>query len=193
MGKSKRKGITEAVRWAAQAHAERTEKLLLSALTKGIDPILIVPGGKPWEARVVDVSEIYSEPEQEKDWSDWSVEKYIPSEWAPVNEEREEEDHGPFDDLPDESPDDVLDHPEHYTTSEIPSGIECWDHYELGMTEEEFRGAMKNNIYKYIFRAGRKDKNKTVEDLNKAIRYLHRWIKFEEGERIVWMKGQKAK
>jgi hypothetical protein len=88
---------------------------------------------------------------------------------------------------------DPIDHPEHYANADIPSGIECWNWYELGMTEEEFRGAMKNNVFKYIWRVGRKDKAKSIQDLEKAIAYIKRWIKFEEGERIVWMKGSKAK
>lgn len=86
---------------------------------------------------------------------------------------------------------DYIGHPSHYAKADIPSGIECWDHYELAMTEEEFRGAMKNNIYKYIFRAGRKDPAKTVEDLKKARSYLTRWIQYAEGDRTVWMKGRK--
>jgi hypothetical protein len=87
---------------------------------------------------------------------------------------------------------DVIDHPSHYAEADIPSGIECWDHYELAMSEEEFAGAMKNNIYKYIFRAGRKDPAKTIEDLEKAGAYLKRWIAYAKGERTVWMKGNKS-
>lgn len=88
---------------------------------------------------------------------------------------------------------DLINHPSHYADADIPSGIECWDWYELGMTKEEFRGAMKNNVLKYMWRVGRKgDKTKAVQDLNKAIGYLKRWIKFEEGERTVWMRGMKS-
>ena len=87
---------------------------------------------------------------------------------------------------------DMVNHPNHYTNTGIPSGIECWDHYELAMTPDEFRGAMKNNLYKYIFRAGHKDPARQIEDLKKCIAYLNRWIKFEKGERTVWMKGNKA-
>ena len=49
---------------------------------------------------------------------------------------------------------------------------------------------MKNNIYKYVFRAGHKDN--IIQDLSKVITYVKRWIEFEEGQRTVWMKGQKA-
>jgi hypothetical protein len=89
-------------------------------------------------------------------------------------------------------PEDDIDHPSHYAEAGIPSGIECWDHYELSMTEEEFAGAMKNNIYKYVFRAGRKGTENAVKDLEKAGAYLKRWIKYLEGRRIVWMEGKKA-
>jgi hypothetical protein len=82
--------------------------------------------------------------------------------------------------------------PNHYTNVGSMSGIECWDHYELAMSEAEFRGAMKNNVYKYIFRAGHKDSEKMAIDIKKAISYLNRWLKFEEGERTVWMKGSKS-
>lgn len=83
----------------------------------------------------------------------------------------------------------VIDHPSHYTEGP-DSGIECWDWYELAMKADEFRGAMKNNVWKYTYRAGKKDDK--VKDLRKAIAYLERWIKFEEGQRTVWMKGDKA-
>ena len=88
-------------------------------------------------------------------------------------------------------PEDIVKHPSHYAEADIPSGIECWLHYELAMTEEEFAGAMKSNVYKYIFRAGRKDPSKTVEDLEKAKAYLNRWIDYVKGNRVVWMRGKK--
>lgn len=80
---------------------------------------------------------------------------------------------------------DVVTHPGHYTHNKI----ECWDWYELAMTDEEFRGAMKNNIWKYTFRYLHKN---GIEDLKKAEFYLQRLIKFEAGERTVHMKGKKA-
>jgi hypothetical protein len=86
--------------------------------------------------------------------------------------------------------DSSVEQPKYYTRKDIPSGIECWDHYELAMTPEEFRGAMKNNIYKYIFRAGHKED--LIKDLEKALVYLKRWLRYENGERIMWMRqGQK--
>ena len=67
--------------------------------------------------------------------------------------------------------------PAHYTYGQV----ECWDWYEMAMTPEEFRGAMKNNVWKYTFRAGRK--GSAIPDLKKAIAYLKRWIEYEEGWR----------
>ena len=38
------------------------------------------------------------------------------------------------------------------------------------------------NIIKYVFRAGKKDKNKEIEDIEKAIEYANRRIKYLKGE-----------
>jgi hypothetical protein len=84
---------------------------------------------------------------------------------------------------------DMIDQPDHYAKAEIPSGIECWDWYELAMTEEEFAGHMKGNVLKYTFRAGRKED--AVQDLEKARAYMKRWIKYLNGERTVHMRGHK--
>jgi hypothetical protein len=61
-----------------------------------------------------------------------------------------------------------VDHPEHYgnAISETINVIEAWNlDFCLG------------NAVKYISRAGKKDKSKTIEDLQKAIWYLERKIK----------------
>ena len=63
-------------------------------------------------------------------------------------------------------------HPPHY----MHGKIECWNWYEQAMSNEEFIGAMKNNIWKYTYRCGHKEDD--IQDLNKAINYLKRWIKF---------------
>lgn len=39
------------------------------------------------------------------------------------------------------------------------------------------------NIIKYVFRAGKKDKDKEITDLKKAIEYIQRRIEFLEGEK----------
>jgi hypothetical protein len=84
---------------------------------------------------------------------------------------------------------DVVLHPNHYAEADIPSGIECWDWYELAMTEEEITGHFKGNALKYIFRAGKK--GNAIEDLEKARNYLARWIGYLNGDRTVHMRGKK--
>lgn len=69
---------------------------------------------------------------------------------------------------------DMVNHPEHYTDG----GIETIDFIEAKKLPYHL-----GNAVKYISRAGKKDKSKIVEDLQKAIWYVERYIKFVEGER----------
>ena len=64
--------------------------------------------------------------------------------------------------------DDPVNHPVHYTAGgiEVIDFLEAWN----------FPFHLANAI-KYICRAGRKDENKTAEDLRKAIWYIERYIK----------------
>lgn len=62
---------------------------------------------------------------------------------------------------------DPVNHPSHYTDTKI----EVMDYIE----DKGFNFALGNAV-KYISRAGRKDKNKTIEDLEKAEWYLNREI-----------------
>lgn len=60
---------------------------------------------------------------------------------------------------------DPVDHPAHYTSSgiEVADAIDAWElNWRLG------------NAVKYIARAGKKDPDKLVEDLQKARWYLDR-------------------
>jgi hypothetical protein len=59
--------------------------------------------------------------------------------------------------------------PEHYQKG----GIECIEAIEASMTEESFKGFLKGNCIKYLYRY--EDKN-GVEDLKKAQWYLLRLI-----------------
>lgn len=61
---------------------------------------------------------------------------------------------------------DMVNNPKHYT--DHPSGIEC-----IEITEH--MGFCLGNAIKYIWRADLK--NDAIEDLNKAIWYIHREIK----------------
>lgn len=77
-------------------------------------------------------------------------------------------------------------HPERYTHGKI----EAWDLFELALSDEEFRGGLKFAIMKYLQRYQHKGK---TDDLEKMKYFIDRLIKFESGERIVWMRGKKAK
>lgn len=63
---------------------------------------------------------------------------------------------------------DSVNHPEHYTDG----GIETIDFIEAKKLPYHL-----GNAVKYISRAGKKDKDKTVEDLLKARWYIDRYIK----------------
>lgn len=66
---------------------------------------------------------------------------------------------------------DNINHPKHYTTKK---GIEC-----IQVTEQfNFN---RGNAIKYIWRAGEKDKDREVEDLEKSIWYIKREIERIKG------------
>ena len=63
---------------------------------------------------------------------------------------------------------DPVKHPSHYTSD--PSGVECleitrWRNFNIG------------NAIKYLWRAGIKDDQKVIEDLEKAVFYINDEIK----------------
>ena len=68
---------------------------------------------------------------------------------------------------------DAVNHPSHYTDG----GIETIDFIEAKKLPYHL-----GNAVKYISRAGKKDQNKTIEDLLKAVWYIERYIKVLEGE-----------
>jgi hypothetical protein len=70
--------------------------------------------------------------------------------------------------------DDPVSHPAHYTAGsiEVIDFLEAWN----------FPFHLANAI-KYICRAGRKDKNKTAEDLRKAVWYINRYISYLEKQK----------
>ena len=67
---------------------------------------------------------------------------------------------------------DVVNHPDHYTDG----GIETIDFIEAKKLPYHL-----GNAVKYISRAGKKDPEKTVEDLKKAVWYINRYISKMEG------------
>lgn len=69
---------------------------------------------------------------------------------------------------------DTVNHPPHYTTD---GKIECIEAIEAQLTTEEYRGYLKGNIAKYIWRERHKG---GVESQKKAEWYLKRLIKLCE-------------
>lgn len=69
---------------------------------------------------------------------------------------------------------DVVNHPSHYTDGKIEV---------IEYIEDKNLGFCLGNAIKYISRAGKKNKDKEVEDLQKAIWYIERRIKEIEGNK----------
>jgi hypothetical protein len=68
---------------------------------------------------------------------------------------------------------DPVNRPAHYTDGKIEV---------IEFIEDKKLGFCLGNAIKYISRAGKKNPDKTIEDLNKAIWYINRYIKkIEEG------------
>lgn len=65
---------------------------------------------------------------------------------------------------------DPVSHPSHYTKG----GVECIDAIKASMTEEAFKGFLKGNVMKYVYRY--ESKSKPLEDLKKAKWYLEKLI-----------------
>lgn len=71
---------------------------------------------------------------------------------------------------------DLINHPPHYNFH--PSGVEA-----IEITEHlDF---CSGNAIKYIWRAGEKNKDKEIQDLRKAVWYLHRWISLVPAKPLV--------
>lgn len=68
---------------------------------------------------------------------------------------------------------DQVNHPAHYTSD--PSGVEC-----IQITRH--RNFNVGNAFKYLWRAGLKDDQKHIEDLQKAIFYIQDEINRLEGK-----------
>jgi hypothetical protein len=68
---------------------------------------------------------------------------------------------------------DMVNHPPHYTSD--PSGVEA-------ITVLRHRNYNVGNAMKYLWRAGIKDPEKTVQDLEKAVFYINDEIKRLKGQ-----------
>jgi hypothetical protein len=71
---------------------------------------------------------------------------------------------------------DPVNSPSHYTDG---TGIECIEAIEASMTTEEFKGFLRGNCQKYLWRYTKKN---GAEDLKKAKWYLDRLITLREME-----------
>jgi hypothetical protein len=71
---------------------------------------------------------------------------------------------------------DNVNNPSHYNTG----GIECIEAIEQSMTEEAFKGYLKGNVQKYMWRY--ESKAKPAEDLKKACWYLNKLLEVQEAE-----------
>lgn len=67
------------------------------------------------------------------------------------------------------TPHDAINHPPHYSQG----SIECIDAIEAAMSPDEFRGLLKGNVIKYLWRCDHKG---GLQDLRKARWYLDRLI-----------------
>lgn len=83
------------------------------------------------------------------------------------NIEAEEVEHG------EEIVNDSVNHPSHYTDGKIEV---------MDFIEDKQLNFARGNVIKYVSRAGKKDPNKELEDLNKAMWYLKREIERLEKE-----------
>ncbi|MAL97165.1 MAG: hypothetical protein CL583_01825 [Alteromonadaceae bacterium] len=72
--------------------------------------------------------------------------------------------------------DDYADKPERYRNQH---GDDWIDDCARTMTPEEFRGAMKFTLGKYIRRAGKKDEIR--QEIRKIADYAQRWLEYESG------------
>jgi hypothetical protein len=77
-----------------------------------------------------------------------------------------------FDALPKE---DLVNHPSHYTEG----GIECIEAIEAQLTPEEYKGYLKGNVAKYVWREAHKG---GIESLKKAQWYIDRLIAFLDAQ-----------
>lgn len=72
---------------------------------------------------------------------------------------------------------DPVNRPKHYADTD--GGIECIEAIEASMSTEEFKGFLKGNVQKYVWRYAQKN---GAEDLKKAKWYLERLITIKELE-----------
>lgn len=63
-------------------------------------------------------------------------------------------------------------HPSHYK-----GNVECWDAMESAFGKEQLKHFCKLNAFKYLWRS---DYKNGVEDMEKALNYIKKYIELEE-------------
>ena len=76
------------------------------------------------------------------------------------------------------SEEDVVNSPSHYNSG----GIECIDAIQESMSEIAFKGYLKGNCMKYLWRYETKHPDRPAEDLKKARWYLNKLIEVQDAE-----------
>lgn len=71
---------------------------------------------------------------------------------------------------------DNVNHPSHYTAG---GGLECIEAIEAQLTPEEYKGYLKGNVAKYVWREAHKG---GIESLKKAQWYIDRLIAFLDAQ-----------
>ena len=67
---------------------------------------------------------------------------------------------------------DIVEKPEHYANG----NVECWDAFCSAAPIEQQIGAFRFNVFKYLWRLGKKDGHTALEDAQKAEQYLRKLI-----------------
>ena len=100
-----------------------------------------------------------------------SIDDATPRNWDRANKRSSIKEYiDPFDAPPKSDP---VNCPDHYNAGKL----ECIDAIEASMSPEAFKGYLKGNVEKYVWRMSYK--GKPVEDLRKAAWYLNRLIETE--------------
>lgn len=77
---------------------------------------------------------------------------------------------------------DMVNNPAHYGGADNP--YETIKVARANLTPEEFVGAMKFQVLRYNDRAGKKDKNKIIEDYKKGLFYQQELVNAAEGKPV---------
>lgn len=67
---------------------------------------------------------------------------------------------------------DVVNNPAHYQSAD---GIECIDAIRAALGDDQFKGYLRGNAMKYVWRAGKKNPDKAAEDMAKAAWYANKY------------------